>query len=306
MEVPFRGGIDILKRSAPGVQLSLEPRDEALQENGHDRAEFRLPTADRPFHYNQEDCSMKFVKVLQMMFVVGGVTALAAAPGYSQTTAPKAPAGNPPATQPPAAQTPATPPPTQPTPLQQPPRPFPEGAKFAFVDIQAIASNSAEGKAASAKLDDLKKKKNADLLAKNTALKTMQDKLNAGGSVMNDQARGQLEKDIEKAQRDLQFAQQDAQTELTDMTNQLQADFQEKLNPVLEAVRAEKGLLMIFSIRDSGVVAAEGGLDLSSEVVKRFDSANKATSAPAPAAAPATTPAPAPATSPKPATNPKK
>src|SRR3954454_10706538 len=237
---------------------------------------------------------MKFVKVMKMMFAVGGVTALAAAPGYSQTTAPKAPAGTAPATQTPAAQTPATPPPTQPAPAPQPPRPFPEGAKFAFVDIQAIASNSAEGKAASAKLDDLKKKKNADLTTKSSSLKSMQDKLAAGGSVMNDQARGQLEKDIEKTQRDLQFAQQDAQTELTDMTNQLQADFQEKLNPVLESLRAEKGLLMIFSIRDSGVVAAEAGLDLSSEVVKRFDAATaKASGAPlAPSAAPPATTTP--------------
>jgi outer membrane protein len=230
---------------------------------------------------------MKFAKELQMMFVVGVVSAMAAAPGYSQTTAPKPPAGNAP-----AAQTPAAPPAAaQPAPAPQPPRPFPEGAKFAFVDIQAIASNSAEGKSATAKLDDLKKKKNADLTAKSASLKSMQDKLSAGGSVMNDQARGQLEKDIEKVQRDLQFAQQDAQTELTDMTNQLQADFQEKLNPVLETIRAEKGLLMIFSIRDSGVVAADAGLDLSSEVVKRFDAtASKAPSAPAPAAAPATTP----------------
>jgi Skp family chaperone for outer membrane proteins len=239
---------------------------------------------------------MKFAKELQIMFVAGAVTALAAAPGYSQTTAPKPPAGTAPAGTAPAAQTPAAPPAAaQPAPAPQPPRPFPEGAKFAFVDIQAIASNSAEGKSATAKLDDLKKKKNADLTAKSASLKSMQDKLAAGGSVMNDQARGQLEKDIEKTQRDLQFAQQDAQTELTDMTNQLQADFQEKLNPVLESIRAEKGLLMIFSIRDSGVVAAEGGLDLSSEVVKRFDAAN--------AKAPATAPAPAAA---PPATTPKK
>jgi outer membrane protein len=230
---------------------------------------------------------MKFAKELQMMFVVGAVSALAAAPGYSQTTTPKPPAGNAP-----AAQTPAAPPASaQPAPAPQPPRPFPEGAKFAFVDIQAIASNSAEGKSATAKLDDLKKKKNADLVAKSASLKSMQDKLSAGGSVMNDQARGQLEKDIEKTQRDLQFAQQDAQTELTDMTNQLQADFQEKLNPVLEAIRAEKGLLMIFSIRDSGVVAAEAGLDLSNEVTKRFDA-----TAPKAPASPAATPAPAPTT----------
>jgi outer membrane protein len=230
---------------------------------------------------------MKFAKELQMMFVAGAVSALAATPGYSQT-APKAPAGSAP-----ASQAPAAPPATAPAPAPQPPRPFPEGAKFAFVDIQAIASNSAEGKAATAKLDELKKKKNADLVAKSASLKTMQDKLTAGGSVMNDQARGQLEKDIEKTQRDLQFAQQDAQTELTDMTNQLQADFQEKLNPVLETIRAEKGLLMIFSIRDSGVVAAEAGLDLSNEVVKRFDAtATKTPAATSPAPAPAATTTP--------------
>ena len=225
---------------------------------------------------------MTFVKELQMMCVVTVAGLLGAAPGFAQTTAPKPAAGAPAATQ-----TPATPPPTapataaQPAPAAQAPRPFPEGAKFAFVDIQAVASNSAEGKSATSKLDDLKKKKNTDLLAKSNGLKAMQDKLTAGGTVMNDAARGQLEKDIEKSQRDLQFAQQDAQTELTDMTNQLQADFQEKLNPVLEAVRAEKGLLMIFSIRDSGIVAAEAGLDLSAEVVRRFDAAAKTTAAPA-------------------------
>src|SRR6478672_810080 len=140
---------------------------------------------------------MKFAKELQMMFVAGAVTALAAAPGYSQTTTPKPPAGSAPAGTAPASQTPAAPPAaTQPAPAPAPlapPRPFPEGAKFAFVDIQAIASNSAEGKSATAKLDELKKKKNADLTAKSSSLKSMQDKLAAGGSVMNDQARGQLE-----------------------------------------------------------------------------------------------------------------
>ncbi|MEP6916126.1 MAG: OmpH family outer membrane protein [Acidobacteriota bacterium] len=219
---------------------------------------------------------------MQTMIVMGAVGAmLVAAPGFGQTPAPRPPAAAPAAT---PAQPPTTTPPAaaQPAAPAQPPRPFPEGSKFAFVDIQAVASLSSEGKSASAKLDALKKKKNDELVGKSTALKTMQDKLTSGGSVMSDSARGQLEKDIEKAQRDLQFAQQDAQTELTDMTNQLQGEFQDKLNPIMEAVRAEKGLLMIFSVRDSGILAADAGLDLSNEVVKRFDAAAKA----APAAAP--------------------
>ena len=213
------------------------------------------------------------MKLLKMMVVTSAMgLLLVATPGYSQTP----PAGQ----QKPATpeQKPTTPPPaaTAPAPAPKPPAPFPEGAKFGFVDIQAVASNSAEGKAATAKLDELRKKKNTELLAKSNALKAMQDKLQSGGSVLNDAARSQLEKDIEKAQRDMQFAQQDAQTEVQDMTNQLQGDFQEKLNPVIEQVRADKGLLIIFSVRDSGIVAAEPGLDLSAEIIKRFDTAKPA------------------------------
>ena len=217
------------------------------------------------------------MKLLKMMIVTSAMSMLlVATPGYSQTPAPQQQKPATPA--PTEQQKPAMPPPpaaAAPAPAPKPPAPFPEGAKFAFIDIQAIASNSVEGKSATAKLDELRKKKNAELLAKSNALKAMQDKQQSGGSVLSDAARAQLDKDIEKAQRDLQFAQQDAQTEVQDLTNSLQGDFQEKLNPVIEQLRVEKGLLMIFSIRDAGVVAAEPGLDLSSELIKRFDSAGK-------------------------------
>jgi outer membrane protein len=207
---------------------------------------------------------MKSLKIMIVITAMGLM--LAAGPSYAQ-----APAGQPPATPPPT-----TPPAASaPAPAPRPPAPFPEGANFAFIDIQAVASNSAEGKAATAKLDELRKKKNTELTTKQASLKAMNDKLASGGSVMNDQARAQLEKDIEKGRRDLEFAQTDAQQEVTDMTNQLQGDFQEKLNPVIEQLRIDKGLLMIFSIRDSGVIAVEPGLDLSSEVIKRFDAAAK-------------------------------
>jgi Skp family chaperone for outer membrane proteins len=221
------------------------------------------------------------MKSLKMMIVIAAAGAvLAATPGYAQGAAtpqqPATPPAAPKPTPPPAGQPPATPPAAaQPAPQPQPPRPFPEGAKFAFVDIQAVASLSAEGKSATAKIQEWEKRKNAELLSKSTQLKALQDKLSSGSSVMSDPARTQLEKDIEKGQRDLQFAQQDAQTERNEMTQQLQAEFQDKLNPILEQVRAEKGLLIIFSVRDAGIVAVDLGLDLSNEVVKRFDAAAK-------------------------------
>src|SRR5436190_8377524 len=206
-----------------------------------------------------------------------GAALLALCAGTALAQTPATPA---PETQKPAAPAPATPPPTPPAaqtpaPATTPPKPFPEGAKIAYVNVQAIASNSVEGKAATSKLDDLRKKKTAEIADKNKALAAAQTKLQQGGSVLNDAARGALEKDIEKMNREIQFAQQDANTELQELQNQLQADFQEKLNPVLEQVATEKGLHMLIDIANSGAVWANSGLDLTAEVIRRFDAATK-------------------------------
>ena len=205
-----------------------------------------------------------------------GAALLALCAGTALAQTPATPA---PGTQKPAAPAPATPPATPPAaqtpaPATTPPKPFPEGAKIAYVNVQAIASNSVEGKAATSKLDDLRKKKTNEIAEKNKALAAAQTKLQQGGSVLNDAARGALEKDIEKMNREIQFAQQDANTELQELQNQLQADFQEKLNPVLEQIASEKGLHMLIDIANSGAVWANSGLDLTAEVIRRFD-ANK-------------------------------
>ena len=46
--------------------------------------------------------------------------------------------------------------------------------------------------------------------------------------------------------------------------------------PVLEALSKEKGIQVLFSAADSGLIWAEPGIDLTLEAVKRLDSAPKA------------------------------
>jgi outer membrane protein len=209
---------------------------------------------------------MRALKV--MIVVIAMSAALAGGPGWAQT----------PAGQPTPAQTPPAAPPAgeqPPAPAPQPPQPFPEGARIAYVDVQVIASNSAEGRAATAKIQDLQKKKTAELGEKQKALQALQTKLQQGGTVISDSARSQLEKDIEKQNRELQFLQQDAQAEIQQLQQDLQQEFQTRLQPVIDQVAKEKGLHYVFSIRDSGAIWANTGLDLSAEVVKRFDAAAK-------------------------------
>lgn len=207
-----------------------------------------------------------------LTFVLAAGPVVAQTPPTTQkpTTGQQPPAGTPP---PAGGQAPTTPPAI--TPKPQPPAPFPQGAKIAFINIQTIAAGSTVGKDASKKLQDLNSKKVAEINDKQKQLQALQTKLNQGTSVMNDNARGQLEKDIDKLQRDIQFSQQNAQAEMNELQNDLQGEFQQKLIPIVKAVAEEKGLHAVFSIGDSGVAYYDPGLDISEEVIKRLDGTAK-------------------------------
>jgi outer membrane protein len=204
------------------------------------------------------------MRVLKLSFAAVVLTLALAAPSsavQAQTPAtPPAPAAGSGAQQPPAAAAPAP----------QPPVPFPQDAKYGFIDVQQIASASAAGKAASAKLDELGKKKQAEIAEKNKQLQSLTSKRDTSAGVMNDTARSQLDKDIDKLQRDIQFSQSNAQAEFNDMQTELQNEFQQKLIPVIEALAKEKGLYMIFT-SESGFAYVNPGLNLSDEVIKRLD-----------------------------------
>ena len=212
---------------------------------------------------------------------------LSAAPGFAQAAA-----------QQPAAQgqAPAVP-------AAQPPAAFPQGAKIAVVNLQQIAQLSVDGKASTAKVQALITRKQTEAAAKAKQLQDDQSKLQQSGALMNETARTQLEKSIEKQQLDQQRFEQDAQAEVMELQMQLQGDFQERLFPILNQMVVEKGLQVLFSAADAGIIAADPGIDLTLEAIKRFDAATAAASAatakpaaPAPAARP-----PAPATpAPKP------
>jgi outer membrane protein len=215
------------------------------------------------------------------------------------------------ATAPTFAQAPAGQAPAQPAPAPAPtpvaPRPFPEGIKYAFVNVQRIANESAEGKTATTQVQALNNKKVEELNAKNKQLQSAQQKLESGGSVMSPQALAQLQKEIERIQIDIQRFTEDAQQEVTQFQQQLQDDFQRKLTPIIQQVATEKQLHMMFSVVDSGLVWGDPALDLTPEIIKRFDAAGPARPAaaapaqPRPAAPAAGAPAPAP---PRPATPP--
>jgi outer membrane protein len=205
--------------------------------------------------------------------------ALSAAPVFAQPpTQPPAPRPATPA-QPPSTQPPAQPAPAPAVLAAQPPAPFPAGSKVAFINPPRIFQESVEGKAALARINAVSQKKQTENQQRQKALADNQQKLQTSGSVMNDAARSQLEKEIEKQQVDMQRFQQDAQAEINELQNEVQAEFVKKVTPIIDAIATEKGLHIVFNGTEAGFAWASPGLDITTEVIKKLD-AGKAPATP--------------------------
>ena len=119
------------------------------------------------------------------------------------------------------------------------------GVKIAYVNIQAIAANSADGKVATAKVNALIQKKQTEMAA-------------------------------QKTPQDSQKFQQAAQVEVQKLQGDLQGEFQKKLGPILQQMAQEKHLSFLLSAADAGLVWADPSLDLTAEAIKRLDATTAA------------------------------
>ncbi len=203
--------------------------------------------------------------------------ALLTVPAFAQQ---KPPVQKPPAT-PPAAPTqkPAAPAPAPTT----PPRPFPEGAKIAYFNPQAVVANSKDGKAGSAQLKNLQEQKVKEIQDKQKQVETDQNMINS--PAMADDKRAALQKEIDRLNVEIQRMQQDAQQEMQELNNELQQSFQRKMFPIVSQIANEKGLQMVLLADPQTIYWADEGLDLSGEITKRMDAAST-TKGPAPQPSP--------------------
>jgi outer membrane protein len=165
------------------------------------------------------------------------------------------------------------PPPATAVPPQQAP------LRMAFLDLQRIAAESTEGKAASSKVQALTQKKSTELQDKTKSLQTNQQKLQQGGAVLNEATRAQTQREIDRLTVEIDRFQEDANAEVQELQQSLQAEFQEKLRPVVDAVVKELAIGLLFSAGDAGAIFVDPSLDITAEVIKRFDSGKYATSA---------------------------
>lgn len=152
------------------------------------------------------------------------------------------------------------------------PKPFPEGAKIAFIIPQRIIAESELGKALATKINALRSQKLAELTAKNKELEAAQQKL-AGGSLLSEEARAAAQKGVDRIQLELQRAQQDAEAAVQDLQQQVNGELERAITPLLEQVAIDRGIHLLLRADTGAVAWADPALDLTGEIIKRLDAA---------------------------------
>jgi outer membrane protein len=149
--------------------------------------------------------------------------------------------------------------------------PFPADARIGLVDFGRVAAVSASGKAMSARIVELRSRKEAEVQARSKDVAALESKLTQNADVMNAAAREQLRRQFERAQVDFQRFSEDAKAEVQQVQREVEQAFLEKARPAVEAVARERSLWAVLSMTDSGLVWWEPALDLSEEIAKRID-----------------------------------
>lgn len=146
-----------------------------------------------------------------------------------------------------------------------------EGGKLATVNSQEVLEKSAEGKKAIAQLQAADKKFGDQITRIDDQIKQLQGRLTAQRLTLTAEAAAGIQADIQKRQTERQRAVEDASRSMQELQATTLSQIQADLMPLIEQVRKDKGLDLIFDVAKPGIVFFNPSLDITAEVIRRYD-----------------------------------
>jgi Skp family chaperone for outer membrane proteins len=142
------------------------------------------------------------------------------------------------------------------------PAPPPPARPMAMVNMPRLVAETAIGKAASVRIDALRKEKEKAIADKRAAIQVLTQK-NAADPA------------IERSQRELERLAQDAEAELGALNAQLQGEFTRAVSPILKQILEEDHLGVIIEYPSEFVIFVDPSADITEKVIQRLAAAEK-------------------------------
>jgi outer membrane protein len=146
-----------------------------------------------------------------------------------------------------------------------------EGVKIGYIDLQKALNASSSGKAAVEQLRGIFEEKKISLEREKASIEQRKDELDKQALLMNEATRREREDDIRRLERDWTRKINDSKDEMGQQEGRFLDQIRVELLKVIEDMGREGGYTLILEKSASAVMYAPGSIDLTEEVVKRYD-----------------------------------
>ena len=171
---------------------------------------------------------------------------------------------------------------------------MPLPTRVAVVSMNAAITSTAEGKKTTADLQTKFEPRRQEVESKQREVQALQERYQQQSTTLSEQERRRLARQLEEEQRSLKRSQEDyqsdSQTESRDAFDRLA----EKMVRIINEYAAQNGYHLVLDYSQIPIYYVHKSIDITGELVRRYDAANPVESAgtEAPAATPAATSTP--------------
>jgi Skp family chaperone for outer membrane proteins len=151
-----------------------------------------------------------------------------------------------------------------------------QSSKIGVINSQEVLEKSSEGKKVIARLQERDKKNQADLAKLDDEIRQLETRLNTQRLTLADEALMQMNSDLAKKRTDRTRLSEDAGRDIQELQFRLFNKVQSELIPIIEQLGKEKGFDMIFDLAKSGAVYFNPVVDITEEVIKKYDASKAA------------------------------
>ncbi len=146
--------------------------------------------------------------------------------------------------------------------------------KIAVVNPMLVLEQSNPGKAIVAELQalgqEIEQKGNAMLVEVNTLKKEV------ASPALNNDAREKKMTLLATKETNLKRFSEDSQREFAEKRNKAFQRLQEELMPIIDEIRKQKGLAMVFDLGSAGIVSFDEAINISNDVVTAYNAKHAA------------------------------
>jgi len=155
-----------------------------------------------------------------------------------------------------------------------------QAAKIAIVNSARALETSVEGKRITAQLQDRQNKIKTDLQKMDDSIRLLENRLSTGRLTMTPDALQGIQADIDKQATVRKRYEEDQAREFNQYSASLVQKIRDEMVTIIENLSKERGFDLVLDLGASGVVTFSPAIDITDEVIRRYDQSK--TTAPPP------------------------